>query len=123
MLTNNTFFENGCWLDLGQSRWQDSRLQVRNNLIVGAKRLPAGAASLAEAAGNWTFSHNLWEPAADADAATVAAVARPARGLPFVSRDPAQADFLRPTAESPAAIAGAGGTLPSYVGALAPAAQ
>ncbi len=120
LLTNNTFFENDCWLDLGQSRWQNSRLQVCNNLIVGAKRLHTGDPSLAESTGNWSFSHNVWEPAAESDAAVVAAVARPEHGLPFVSRDPAQVDFLRPTADSPAATAGAGGTLPSYVGAIPP---
>jgi hypothetical protein len=122
LLTNNTFFESDCWLDLGQSRWENSRLQVRNNLIVAAKRLHPGLPSLAESAGNWSFSHNVWEPAAESDATEIAAVARSEPGLPFVSRDPAQVDFLRPTADSPAATAGVGGTLPSYAGALAPAA-
>ena len=120
LLTNNTFLESDCWLDLGQSRWENSRLQVNNNLIVGAKRLHLGIPSLAESAGNWSFSHNVWEPAAESDATQVAAVARSEPGLPFVSRDPAQVDFLRPTADSPAATAGAGGTLPSYAGDVAP---
>jgi hypothetical protein len=120
LLTNNTFFESDCWLDLAQSRWESSRLQVRNNLIVGVKRLQLGIPSLAESADNWSFSHNVWEPAAESDATQVAAVARSESGLPFVSRDPAQVDFLRPRADSPAANAGAGGTLPSYAGAIAP---
>jgi hypothetical protein len=39
------------------------------------------------------------------------------------SRDPASPDFLRPDPGSPLATAGAGRELPSYVGALAPAAS
>lgn len=37
-----------------------------------------------------------------------------------LSRDPAHADFLRPPADSPLASGGAGGELPTYVGAVPP---
>ncbi len=72
-------------------------------------------------AGPWSFSHNLWEPDAAGTAVIAPAVAQVAAELQFVSRDMTQPDFLRPTADSQAAHTGAGGDLPDYIGALAPA--
>ncbi len=40
--------------------------------------------------------------------------------IDLLSRDQRQADFLRPAKDSPLAKAGAGGDLPSYVGAVPP---
>ncbi len=43
-----------------------------------------------------------------------------AESLTLLSRDPTDADFARPPADSPLATAGAGGDFPSYVGAVPP---
>ncbi len=122
LLTNNTFFANVCWLDLSQSGLVNCHVRVCNNLIVGAKQIATGSYDPAGTAGAWTFSHNLWEPDAAGAAVIVATVAQPAHGLQLVSRDVGQTDFLRPTADSQAAQAGAGGDLPTYVGAVPPVA-
>ena len=121
LLTNNTFFANVCWLDFSQSALAEYRIRVCNNLIVGSKQIQTGSYDPAGPAGAWSFSHNLWEPDTAGAATIVAAVAQPADGLQLVSRDAGQPDFLRPTADSQAARAGAGGDLPTYVGAVSPA--
>jgi hypothetical protein len=119
-ITNNTFFENGCWLGFGQTSLEGHHLAVRNNLIVGAKGMQAGVHAAADFTHAWSFSHNLWEPATDSDPAVVALVATPVPAVRLVSREAGQLDFLRPTADSQAATSGAGGDLPSYVGAFPP---
>jgi hypothetical protein len=40
--------------------------------------------------------------------------------IALLTRDPDHADYLRPAAVSPLATKGAGGDLPSYIGAVAP---
>lgn len=118
-LTNNTFWSNDCWLAVGAALPAQTSLVVRNNLIVKAKCLQADDETLRVFTRSGSWSHNLWEPAAGNDAA-VTAVAQSASRLDFVSTDPVDADFARPTAGSPAATAGAGGELPRYVGAVPP---
>jgi serine/threonine protein kinase len=77
---------------------------------------------------HWKFRDNWREATAPAGISVLAQSWIPPEpddvrrdAIEVLSRDPAQADFLRPAADSPLAGSGAGGDLPGYVGAVPPA--
>jgi len=116
---------NTCWLT---PKWLNvlnpnlpGEVEVYNNLILGADDLEAAGVELGELVRQWSFHHNRWEPGPRSNPARVAAVAELETRIDLISRDPDDPAFLRPPAGSPLGTLGAGGDLPKYVGALAPA--
>jgi predicted Ser/Thr protein kinase len=120
-IVNNSFFQMQRWLTFGSPASNDhEEIEVANNLILGAGEDVSHYAPLAAAAGAWSFHHNWWEPDSWDEAQPARAVAELKRQIVVRSRDPAHPDFLRPPSGSPLGQAGAGGPLPSYIGALPP---
>jgi serine/threonine protein kinase len=145
LIANNTLLECAQAIvlrdDKGKKTWGED-IRVRNNLILGSQQediiftdsvadsdQDRGDGDGTALAKLWRFDHNgrEWKPAAGVSPARswVPSGRDDIAGekLRVRSRDPSQADFLRPDPQSPLASAGAGKedpSLPSYVGALPP---
>jgi serine/threonine-protein kinase len=143
LIANNTIFDAATALRLWDSRVAGKNVELSNNLILGSKSpdmlfIDSGG-SLLEMRGpgdgesvhrTWTLRCNWRETKPPkADEPMVKAWMPPASEdvlrdrIDVLSRDSANASFLRPAADSPLATGGAGkvdSTLPGYVGALAP---
>ncbi len=116
-LGNNTWLRTRRWLGLMRADLARD-VDACNNLLLGVEGsdLPGGGEGLP----SWTLRANYWEPGPRTDRQTAARLATLWGDAGLLSRDPADATFLRPQADSPAATAGAGGDLPAYVGAVPP---
>jgi hypothetical protein len=110
-ITHNTFFRTAEWLALAESDLEQSDVTVANNLILQADAVQLSGQDLSRVADRW-FRNNWWEPGPKADPARVRLVADLKPEVKLLSRDPANANFLRPAA---------GTMLADYVGALPPA--
>jgi hypothetical protein len=101
---------------------------IRNNLLIAeagidVELLGKGRAVIAA----WQLDHN-WRQVRPPTAGTSQATSWIPPGerdtrhdhIADIPRDPGQADFLRPAKDSPLTKGGAGGDLPSYVGAVPP---
>jgi len=101
---------------------------VRNNLRTASRMLAvlSGAENdLAAAQSHWRVDHNAYPDLSPAEPwREENQVPRSPTDVPmtpqFLSKDPANPDYLRISADSPLATAGAGGDWPNYVGALPP---
>jgi nitrous oxidase accessory protein NosD len=142
LLANNTCFEGNAALRLWDRAVNGKDVQVRNNLVLGAK-LPdmiyletddpdtaRGHGDGRAVAAAYDFGHNWREGRAPTGRAARPWVRPdPKKGDDYkgeidgVKRKPGSPDFLRPDVDSPLATAGAGNVdprLPRYVGALPP---
>jgi serine/threonine protein kinase len=103
-------------------------VEIRNNVLIaeggpdmvregGTPGIPAG----------WRIDHNMRQVRAPAPDSPEAKRWIPGtkdtvvENLPLLALDPKHADFFRPIKDTPPAKAGAGGDLPTYVGAVPPA--
>jgi hypothetical protein len=102
-------------------------VEIRNNLIL-AEHVPdiRFVGKDRQALSGWRIDHN-WRharpPAADSPEARewlLPSKDTVVEKLPLLALDPRHPDFLRPVKNSPLGTGGAGGDLPSYVGALPP---
>jgi serine/threonine-protein kinase len=140
LIANNTFLENQVAIRCWDSAPKAKGVEIRNNLILGSRGLdllfldsggqpnehqgPGDGQALARA---WRWGQN-WregkEPGASAlrkgwIPPTAADVLQ--EEIPGLAREPSEAErFLRPAKGSDLALKGAGGDLPSYVGAVRP---
>jgi serine/threonine protein kinase len=119
-ILNNTFLGTLPWMTL-EGADLPPRSMVCNNLVLGAERIHTGSHAAEEILKAWTFRNNWWEPGPGTDATLAARFARVESPISLLSRENGAADFLRPPPHSPLGSAGAGGDLPSHVGALPPA--
>jgi nitrous oxidase accessory protein NosD len=147
LIANNTFVECNFGFAYQDRAIAPARVRVGNNLFLGSRgqpnqvclegfgpdvrnvKGPGDGKKLTELKG-WQFEHN-WqegkEPSGkgpwDKGWIPPGPMSELRERIEVLSRDPADANFLRPAKDSPLATAGAGKTdpsLPSYVGALPP---
>jgi hypothetical protein len=121
---NNTFFGTTYWLGLVRTDPRQKTMSICNNLILDSERVEWGrAGQLDEAARAWDFRANWWERSkrTAADRLANPPMAELRDTIALKSRDPRDSGYLQPERESPLATSGAGGTLPTYIGARAPA--
>jgi hypothetical protein len=121
---NNTFIGTAYWIGLVRTDPQQHGISICNNLILDSERVEWGhAGQLDEAARTWDFRANWWEPSGRTarDRLANPPMAELHEAIALRSRDPADPGFLQPEPGSPLATAGAGGDLPTYIGARAPA--
>lgn len=125
VVCNNTFFQLDHWLGLVESVTdQQANIALVNNLIVACGIVQGEPHLVEQAATNWRFQANYWEPtpelsSPDHDPLMLAKMHPP---IKLVNRnDPRRADFLRPIAGSPLWTAGVGDqAFPEHVGAHSP---
>jgi hypothetical protein len=142
LVANNTLFENHHALALfddAAKKLTRQTIQVCNNLVLDAREPdfvfldggdPDELKGLGDGAalrGVWQFTHNwreLKEPTRNDSLYKAWVPAGPDEvrkdRIEVMSRDPQSPDFLRVARESPLASAGAGGDLPTYIGAVPP---
>ena len=141
LIANNTFLENVAAFRLFDTAVKGERIQFSSNLILGAVRPdmvfihnsgsadgPFNPGDGRQVLNVWQVSHNWrevrvpagkslpeqsWVPPGPADVRL--------DRIEVLSGDPKDADFLRPAKDSPLAVGGVGGDLPTYVGAVPPA--
>jgi hypothetical protein len=141
LIANNTMVECRVAFRVWDSGVKGKNIQFRNNLLLGPYPqldlafLDNGGVPLAEKGPgdvgrlrkdpNWRFGHNwreIKEPAADNPLKPywipAAATDRLEEPIAVLSREVGRTDFLRPAKNSPLATSGAGGDLPSHVGAV-----
>jgi serine/threonine protein kinase len=138
LFANNTSYANGYafryWLSTKPTfTIPERQVELANNLLFasdnsdmacihgvqGAWAIPDVAKELAE---RWRFARN-WRDLVGAHAHLLIPLAGTDERLPRpdgLSRDSNDPNFLRPAADSPLAKGGAGGDLPTYVGAVPP---
>jgi hypothetical protein len=116
-LANNTWLRTRRWLGLVRADLATD-VEFANNLLLGVEGTDLPGAG--EGLPSWTFRANYWEASPRTDRQAAARLATLWDDAGLLSRDPADANFLRPGAGSPAATAGEGGDRPSYVGAVPP---
>jgi serine/threonine protein kinase len=122
-IQNNTFFEVANWIGFTDSSLEQEDCLIRDNLILQCQGIQLSNQDTATLTARW-MRNNWWEPGGGSDEAQVRVVngARPMTApLPMLSRERANADFLRPAADSELATGGSGGESPAFVGAIAPA--
>ena len=128
LIVNNTFHGQGRCLQIAGQPGIGRQFWLRNNLTLPTSGLDfAFLGTDRKLLADFVIDHN-WrktKPPAEASPEFQQAILAPndtfvdqIAGLPL---DPALPDYLRPTAASPLSTSGAGGDLPSYVGALPPA--
>ena len=123
LIANNTFFRTRFWVFPSDSDPAQEGVIICNNAILESVAPDAGGVGLARMArGLWSIHHNHCEPGLGLGPAAAPRVETRPR-LEVLSRDPKHEEFLRPSAGSELAQGGAGGTLPRYVGALAPTSE
>jgi serine/threonine protein kinase len=140
LIANNTIFECTPAFRVWDDAVRGKNIQVRNNLVLGAagpdmdflERRGNDFQYAAPSEGSlitkgWELGQNWREVGRpnSADATARAWIPPSATDvikdrIDVLSRDPAHTDFLRPGNDSPLATGGAGGNLPSYIGAVAP---
>jgi hypothetical protein len=139
LVANNTVTQSGAclrfWQDPGKLILRKDQVHVCGNACVSPEagdmiahvgsKTGSGTNSAAfnrEIVAKWRFDHNWRDISGNemADALPLAARDNRLKAVHFASRVPAEADFLRPTTESPLARGGAGGDLPGYAGAVPP---
>jgi hypothetical protein len=123
-IANNTFFRTRHWIGLVASNTEVPGVTLANNLLLGARDIEGDARLVEKALDHWTFRANWWEPdpalpANDPGYLDRAAERKQAIDL-LERQDPEHPDFLRPPPASPLFTSGAGGELPTYVGARGP---
>ena len=109
VLDHNTFLGTRWWMGLVFTKPEPGGLVAKNNMILGSERIEwSRPAQVGEAADAWTFEGNVWEATCetDSDATAGGRIARPVEFAGVISRDPDDANYLRPAAGSPAAGAG-----------------
>jgi serine/threonine-protein kinase len=138
LFANNTSYSNGFafryWLTAKPTfTVPECQVEFANNLLfssdmgdlacihaeTGAEPLPDFAKELAQ---RWRFTRN-WRDLRGGQANMLVPLAPTDERLPMpvkLSRDRSDPAFLRPVADSPLAKGGAGGDLPTYVGAVPP---
>src|SRR5262249_18764901 len=109
------------------------QVEVCNNLLLdatdvdmgfyrapkGGKTMPGDSEALLKL---WRFNRN-WRDLSGQETDKALPLAPNDKKLPrnaLLAREPSHKDYLRPAKESPLLLAGAGGDLPSYVGAVLP---
>jgi len=111
-----------------QASAEHGHVTVRNNVHTSPRLIRAmkGAdEDLAAAQRNWRIDHNIYPTASPVQSGMMDnVIPRSLADVPatprFLSKNPANADYLRIATDSPLATAGAGGDWPNYVGALPP---
>jgi serine/threonine protein kinase len=96
-ITNNTFSNLGIYTVFDVSFSQDE-LKVSSNLIVRADSV-SGQSPAGSIPGHW-FTNNVWSGLSSGSEDVVAVVARAVNGMQFVSNDPEDLAYLKPTPES-----------------------
>ncbi len=123
-VVNNTFFATQRWIGLVASNTEAPGVTIANNLIFGAHDIEGDAPLVDKALENWTFRTNWWErDAANTDGAAGRGgrLAELKEHIDVLDRDhPDGDDFLRPAVDSPLGTSGAGGDLPTHIGARRP---
>jgi len=115
-ISNNTFVTNNHPVSIMQSA-PKSGIVIRNNCSDRAIGLDAKAlADAGDSVKNWQLDHNCYIRRGVLPKSSSDVLAEP----PFLSVDPSHPDYMRITADGPAAKGGAGGDWPSYIGALPP---
>jgi hypothetical protein len=128
-IVNNTFAGTRYWFSWMDSfpspapREGTSRSRLCNNLILGGERTQGNNEQWKAVLAWWTCQSNWWER----DATTTATADRGGKlatiydqlSVP-VRTDSTEPRFLAPSADSPLLTQGAGGDLPSYIGAKGP---
>jgi hypothetical protein len=118
-IVNNSFFELNYWLAFTTSSLDQRDITIANNLVLETESIQRTDQDLSQVSQRW-FRNNWWEAGPKTDAALVALVAQEKKQVKLLSRDPENANFLRPMHDAmPAADKDASG--PAYIGALAPA--
>ncbi len=125
VVCNNTFFQLDHWLGLVESVTdQEANISLANNLIMACGIVQGEPHLVDQAATNWRFQANYWEPtpelsSPDHDPLMLAKMHPP---IQVANRnDPRRVDFLRPVAGSPLWTAGMGDQeFPEHVGAHSP---
>jgi hypothetical protein len=120
-VSNNTFVNSSSWLTFEGEDLPPEGV-ISNNLVLGAEGINRVGHDIKDLRKNWKFHNNWWEPGLNTDEGAAEQYADLHHNVQLLSRDPANADFLRPSAGSPLGSAGAGGDEPPYIGAFAPAA-
>jgi serine/threonine protein kinase len=117
----NTFLGAAAWMKLDGTPRADQQVLVCNNLVLGAEGLEVPRGDVRGVAAAWSFRNNWWEPGAKTRVEEARTLAEIKAGVPLLSRDPADGDFLCPPPGSSLGVSGAGGDLPRHIGALPPA--
>lgn len=120
-VSNNSFLNSTSWLTFEGPELPPASV-VCNNLVLGADNLSPVPHSLDEILKVWVFRNNWWEPGPNTDEIMAARFADVHVNVHVLSRDPDNADFLRPEPDSALGAAGADGDEAPYVGAFPPAA-
>ena len=124
MIANNTFHKNEFWIGLVFTDAREQEITVANNLILGGRMVECSRPEqTGEVADNWIFLANWWETAPESDdpIALEHKLVVDRTDVALRSRDPKSPEYLHPAEGSPLANGGAGGNLPRYIGAFAPA--
>ena len=129
LIANNSFLNETSCIQIQDLSQPVKGIAIRNNLFMAGRGpdlefLGANQKFVA----NLRFDHNWREVRAPPDKTAEARSWIPfspqdvhtKNQIAVISRDPKDIDFLRPKKSSPLATRGAGGDLPSYVGALPP---
>ena len=118
-VTNNTFFQLTSWLALNDSSLDQAEVRFANNLILQCDQILLAGQDLAPVAPRW-FHNNWWEANAATNETQARLVADVKEEVLLLSREPKNANFLRPAAGT---MKGAvqDGAVHDYIGALAPA--
>lgn len=122
-IVNNTFVDTRYWLGFLETvPAHVAFATVCNNLVLGSERIQGPPNELVQAAAEWSFRSNFWEPNewTSHSLAGGGHVAELVNNIELLSRDPTDADFVQPPDGSPLFSAGCGGDLPTYIGARGP---
>jgi serine/threonine protein kinase len=124
VIANNTFHKNEFWIGLVFTDPREQEITVANNLVLGGRKVECSRPEqTGEVADNWSFLANWWETAPESDdpIALQHKLVVAQTDVALQSRDPKSPEYLHPSEGSPLASCGAGGNLPRYIGAFAPA--